>query len=483
MTDNDLDGQLAAALSMPDDELMPAADLLTVVRARQTKRRERTTIFAATHETTRANDSRHDRFHAAAPASDAPHTTRPVAPGPPRPGRLLPSLAVGLAVGVLIAAVLGGSMLLLHRSAPVAPSGVVRHPKATPLPTAPGPTVTPRVAYTVPAGEQPPFLLAADPKRRGVWFITATGAGTAIVFVSVIPSQSRVYPLHVHYPLGASGGMAVAGDGTVWAGVNMMLIHLNPTSGAVTTYRVPMPADKDPAEANNPPSMDPHFINSVAVTGADTVALAVWDADQVVVLHQGRFADWPLPANTVPDDVAYLNDGTLGVALGDYNTTYEDRVVTFTPTGTRSESPPIDVTSLVSTGRDFVSATTQIVVFDARAQIMATVPFVPAIKPYRPAAGALGILPNGDLVVEGWDGVLVASLSSGATRNMQFPRGACPDLRGISIPPGTRVPTPYPAGYLCDQAPQLMATDGAGDVWLTLANQSEIDVLEGVGSK
>jgi hypothetical protein len=437
-------------------------------------------MFAGSHETTRPNDSRLDKFRSAAPAPDELNTARPVAPGR---GRLLPSLAVGLAVGVLIAAVLGGSMLLLHRSAPVTPSGVARHPKATPRQTAPGPTVMPRVAYTVPAGDQPPFFLAADPKRRGVWFVTGTDAGTAIVHVSVIPSHSHVYSLHAYYPLGASGGIAVASDGTVWAGVNMMLIHLTPRSGAVTTYRMPMPGDKDAAEVNNPPSMDPHFVNAVAVNGTDTVALAIWDADQVVVFHHGRFTDWSLPANTVPGDVAYLDDGTLGVALLDYTTHYEDTVVTFTPTGTRSESPRIDVTSLVSTGRHFVTTTNQIIAFDARAQITATVPFVPAIKPYPLAGSGLGILPNGDLIVEGWHGVLVANLSSGVTTDMRFPRGTCPDLRGISIPPGTRPPTPYPAGYLCDQAPQLMATDGAGDVGLTLGNQSEIDVLEGVGLK
>jgi hypothetical protein len=80
--------------------------------------------------------------------------------------------------------------------------------------------------------------------------------------------------------------------------------------------------------------------------------------------------------------------------------------------------------------------------------------------------------------VEGWIGVLVANPSTGATLDMRFSRGPCPDLNGISIPSGERPPTPYPAGYLCAQAPQLMATDGAGDVWLTLGNQSEIDVLE-----
>jgi len=108
--------------------------------------------------------------------------------------------------------------------------------------------------------------------------------------------------------------------------VNMVLIHLNPTTGAVTRYRVPTPSDSAAAEAYNPPFVKgTHYISAVAVTGSNTVALAIADSDQVVVFHSGRFADWSLPTNTVPEDVAYLGDGTLGVALGDFNTHYRDR--------------------------------------------------------------------------------------------------------------------------------------------------------------
>jgi len=401
-------------------------------------------------------------------------------------GSLLPSVAVDLAVGVLIAGVLGGSMLLLHHrsNAPVVSSGTARHPTVTPGATTAGTTVMPRLAYTLPSGDQTPSFLAGDPKRRGVWFITGTDTGTSLVFVSVVPSEDHVYSVHAYYPLGAAGGIAVASDGTVWAGVNMVLIHLDPTTGAVTTYRVPTPGDSRAAEAYNPPSIKgTHFINALAVTGTDTVALAIEDADQVVVFHNGRFADWSVPANTVPEDVAYLEDGTLGVSLGDYNTHYRDIVAAFTPAGARSVSPLIDVWNLVSTGTQFVTVTNQMLVFDARAHVTATVPFVPTINPRPIDISELGILPNGDLMMEGWDGVLVANLTSGATVDMRFPRVTCPDQSSISIPVGVSAPTPYPAGYLCTRAPQLVAADGAGDVWMTLGNQSEIDVLDRVGAK
>jgi hypothetical protein len=345
--------------------------------------------------------------------------------------------------------------------------------------------VTPQVAYTLPSDEGEPFALGADPKRRGVWFVTGTDAVTSVVFVSVDSSQDRVFSLHAYYPFGAAGGIAVASDGTVWAGVNMVLIHLDPTTGAVHTYHVPTPGDSAAAEAYNPPYVKgTHYISAVAVTGTDTVALAIDDADQMVVFRNGRFLDWSLPANTVPRDVAYLDDGTLGVSLSDYNTHYTDRVVTFTPSGRRRESQLVDVWNLVSTGTTFLTVANGMLIFNAQAQLTARVPFVPAIKPPDSISGfELGVLPNGDLVTGSRDGVLVANLSSGTAVDFRLPGVDCAGPNSISYPPGVSPPTPYPAGYLCAQAPQLLASDGAGDVWMVLGNQSEIDVLVGVGAQ
>lgn len=392
-------------------------------------------------------------------------------------GRLVPSVGVGIAAAVLVAAVLGGSLVVFRHAgdALAVPSGAAHH--ATP--TSSGPTVTPKVVYSLPEGGQPPSSFGSDPKRRGVWFVTGNMATASIVFVGVNPSRSRVFSLHAHYSLGSAGGIAVASDGTVWAGIKMVLIHLNPTTGAVTTYRVPTPGDSSAAEAYNPAWIKgTHFINAVAVTGPDTVALAIQDADQVVVFRGGRFVGWSLPVNTVPEDVAYLNDGTLGVSLSDFNTHHYDRVVTYTRSGARSESPLVDVFKLASTGTRFVSVDKQMDIFNADARLTATVPFVPAINPTLVITGGLGILPNGDLMVRSGDGILVASLSTGATVTLQLPRAACPNSISFSVPP-----PPHPAGYLCEQTPYLVASDGAGDLWMTLGNETQIDVVEGVGTK
>ncbi|MFZ2034564.1 MAG: hypothetical protein WAW53_12480 [Candidatus Dormiibacterota bacterium] len=487
MTDNNsFDMQIADALMMPDSEVMPTEQVLTLVHARRRDSTAAATVIAGSQAAVPQDHAVRDRFVGpeGSPVTRNPKTH--AVPGRQESGRLLRSVGVGIAVAVLVAAVVGGSMLVFRHggSAPTVPTFPAHHATPSPVPTAAGPTVMPKVVYTVPVGSQPPSFLGADPKRQGVWFITGTDAATSIVFVSVNPSQDRVFSLHTYYPLGVDGGIAVASDGTVWAGINMVLIHLNPTTGAVTKYRVPTPGDSAAAEAYNPPFVKgTHAITAVAVTGIDTVALAISNADQVVVFHAGRFVDRSLPTNTVPEDVAYLADGTLGVALADFNTHHRDRVVTFTPSGARSESQLVDVWNLVSTGTQFVSVTTQMVVFNAHAQLIAMVPFVPAIKPYPISISALGILPNGALMMEGWDGVLVASLSSGTTVDLRFPRVDCSGPSSISYPPGVSPPTPYPAGYLCAQKAQLVASDGAGDVWMVLGNPSEIDVLEGVGGK
>lgn len=488
MTDNNnsFDMQIASALMMPDSEVMPTEQLLTLVHARRRDSTPATTLIAGSQAAVAQDHTMRERFVG---PEGSPVTRNPgihAVPGRQESGRLLRSVGVGVAVAVLVAAVVGGSMLVFRHggSAPTMPTYPAHHATPSPAPTAAGPTVTPKVVYTVPVDSQPPSFFGADPKRRGVWFVTGTDAATSIVFVSVNPSQDRVFSLHTYYPLGIDGGIAVASDGTVWAGINMVLIHLNPTTGAVTKYRVPTPGDSAAAEAYNPPSVKgTHSITAVAVAGTDTVALAILDADQVVVFHAGRFVDWSLPLNTVPQDVAYLKDGTLGVSLSDYNTHYFDRVVTFAPSGQRSESPSVEVMNLVSTGTQFVSVANQMVVFNTHAQLTATVPFVPAIKPNPIEISALGILPNGDLMMEGWDGVLLANLSSGTTVDLRLPRVACPNQSSISYPPGFATFTPYPAGYLCTQKPQLVASDGAGDVWMILGNPYEIDVLEGAGGK
>jgi hypothetical protein len=486
MTQNSLDVQLADALAMPDGEVMPTADLLTLVHTRR-QLDPGTTAFAKASPPARQENALREDADGTAGGPGAYGAGREAARGRGERGRLLPSVGVGVGVAVLVAAVVGGSMLVSrHTGSPtVGPTGAAHHATPTPVPRPSGPTVTPKVVYTLPSDENEPFSLGADPKRRGVWFVTGTDAVTSIVFVSVDPSQDRVFSLHAYYPFGAAGGIAVASDGTVWAGVNMVLIHLDPSTGSVHTYRVPTPGDSAAAEAYNPPfAKGTHYISAVAVTGTDTVALAIDDADQVVVFRNGRFLDWSLPANTVPRDVAFLDDGTLGVSLSDYNTHYTDRVVTFTPSGGRSESQLVDVWNLVSTGTQFVTVANGMLIFNAHAQLTATVPFVPTIKPADSISGfELGILPDGDLVTGSRDGMLVANLSSGTTVDLRLPHVECPNPDSISYPVGVSPPTPYPAGYLCAQEPQLLASDGVGDVWMVLGNQSEIDGVEGVGTQ
>jgi sugar lactone lactonase YvrE len=298
-----------------------------------------------------------------------------------------------------------------------------------------------------------------------VWFVTGNTVTESIVFAGIDPTQSRAFPLPAHYSFGSSMGIAVASDGSVWAGIDLALLHLNPTTGLITTYRVPITSNGF------------RVITAIAVSGTDTVALAIDDDDDVVLFRAGRFVTWSLPVNTQPEDVAYLNDGTLGVSLSDLNTHTYDRVVTYTPTGVRRESAPVDVYHLASNGTEFVSVDDQIVTFNARAQLTATLPFVPTLKPKVLIISPLAVLPNGKLLLRSGDGVLVASLTTGATYVVQLPRVACPTA--ISSSAGG---TSSPAGSLCEEYPDVVTSDGAGDLWMLLANETQIDVVPGFGA-
>jgi hypothetical protein len=386
-------------------------------------------------------------------------------------GLVLRSVAVGIVVAIAVAVVLGGSLFVFRHNGPsaTAPRGAAHHSTPSPQPPQSEEIVVPHLAYTLPAGYQQPQFLTADPQRRGVWFLTGNDVRSSMAFVSVNSAQDRIYPLPQNYEEDATGGIAIATDGTVWAGIHMTLIHLYPSTGTVKTYHLGTPGY--------------HYIDSVAASGSGTVALGVAYAPLVVIFHDGKLTSWPLPAKTQAQDVAYLSDGTLGVTLDDEATGRADRFVTFSPGGLRSESPPVLVWSVLSTGTRFVTVALQIVVFDARAQVTGEVPFVPTINPESFSGFDLGILPDGDLMTTYRAGLLVANISTGETTELQLPRTTCPNPDDISppFPADTPTMTPYPAGYLCPQSAGLMAADGAGDIWMTLGNQSQIDVVAAGG--
>ena len=108
---------------MPDSDVMPAADLLTVIRARRPQFDTGLTPFASAQPAAREDGAIRDRFAGSTRARSGALDPGPqTAPSQGERGRLLSSVGVGVAVAVVVAAVVGGSMLVARRSgSPAAP--------------------------------------------------------------------------------------------------------------------------------------------------------------------------------------------------------------------------------------------------------------------------------------------------------------------------------------------------------------------------
>ncbi len=275
-----------------------------------------------------------------------------------------------------------------------------------------------------------------------------------------------MWTLPDHYVLGADSGIAVARDGSIWVGVDMALIHLNPATGAIATFAVPTPSDSLAAEGYRPEAVrGQHDIRAIAVWGSE-VAIAISASAQMVAFDGHGFKEWMLPSNTDPLDVAYLDDGTLGVSLNDYATHQVDKISTFTPTGVRTDSSTVSAWDLASVGTTFVTLTRQVTTVNSRGQVsgaanLASSSDASAVQPV--SVRPIGILPDGDVIAASTNGVMAVNRVTGETSDVRLPLVSC-------LPPTASIPVGYTpsASKDCPQIPILLTPDASGDVWLLL---------------
>ncbi len=346
--------------------------------------------------------------------------------------------------------------------------------------------VTPRTTYTLPVGYTMPSSFAGSPSGQGVWFLSSTYTTSTIFFVSPDNSEDRSWSLGAHYPLGADSGIAVAPDGTVWAGVGMVLIHLVPTTGSVVTYQVPNPVESSAAASYEPAFVKgSHDIVAVAVSTSDVVALALSASSQVVMFSGSAFSAWDLPPNTTPRDVAYLSDGILGVALNDFVTHNADKLATFTTAGLRTDSASLSAWDLASNGTNFLTIASSIATIDAEAQVTSSVPVAAdpgsgGRAPTPVIQGPVSVLPDGSVLVPSSDGVMAVNASSGQAADISLPFTSC-SSSNVAFPHGF-TPSASPAAQTCPDTPLMVDTDGAGDIWAQLQSSPDsIELIDGAG--
>jgi hypothetical protein len=316
----------------------------------------------------------------------------------------------------------------------------------------------------VPSGYGGAAALAADPKRPGVWFLAANANEVVVFFWDARTRVMHTYaipePQQHGVRFGMLAGLAVAPGGTVWVGTGRTLVSIDEATG-VTAFATPsQPGPANPLAA----------IESLAVGPSGQLAIAYYQTSYVDVRSaSGTYSTLTLPDGLLANAVAYLPDGTLGVAatapsgLG-YNT-----VVIFETDGAVS-SVTAPSWGISAAGDRFLTS-------------MQDVDFVSPPEPGHRARVASAIrqaqLPSADVLRVGarsqiagpWvlastkRGFVEVDPATGAIRTLTLPTGSC---QGISIPPNPIAHSTTTSGPCrIAESPTNFVVDGAGHIWFT----------------
>jgi hypothetical protein len=332
-------------------------------------------------------------------------------------------------------------------------------------------------SVTLPDGYDPITTLAGDPNGSGVWFWADTKTTLSIFHVD---GQGKLTSWPVltgaDNSFQAESGLAVTSAGTVWLGINATLTRLDPSTGAVQTWRIPAPGDNPAAESFRPPDVQGlYLVQAIAANpGGTQIAIGMDLASSVELFDPaaGTFTQIAMPATSdTPVSLAYTPDGTLGVGLANYQTHRWDTALVVRPGTTSAPAaiPVPDSRSITSYGTSgFIVGAADPSLLTSTGTVAPIAAPAAAAAAYTPDSGhAIIAMPNGVLGIIGKGGVFeypgnaasVASATAGSA-TLQLPGVQC--LVPMS---GNGSPEPSPTGP-CYPEPSVMAVDGAGGIWV-----------------
>jgi hypothetical protein len=329
---------------------------------------------------------------------------------------------------------------------------------ATPVPQAHGAaTVAPAATFVTPwpAGIDAPLHLAADPTRAGVWFWAADSTTSRLFFWNATTRTMQSWSVGASADLGplVEAGLTVAPNGDVWAASQRTLLRLVPGRGDVQRWTLPDVAANPAASAYVPPS---HAVEALAADVGGHVAIARDGAAAVQTFDGTSFGALTLPAGLSPDDVAYLPDGTLGVATTNFATHHADTAVVVSPDGSL-HAAHANAWFVRAAGPSFVTGGGG--GQPQRVTAAAVTAFAPASAASVASDGrAAAVTTDGRVVLPSKQGFVVVS-PAGPTEQMALPAGTCaPRLDMVHQSPSA-------ASTQCALAPLVLAADPSGNVW------------------
>jgi len=206
-------------------------------------------------------------------------------------------------------------------------------------------------SVTLPDGYGPITTLAGDPNGSGVWFWADTKTTLSIFHVDGHGKLTSWPVLTGADNVGqAISGLTVTLAGIVWLGINATLTRLDPSTGAVKTWRIPAPADNPAAESVRPSAVQGlYLVQAIDISpdgGQIAIAMDLSSSVELFDPSAGTFTQIAMPdTSDTPVSLAYATDGTLGVAIANYQTHIWDTAVVVRP-GTTSAPKAIPVTHL-----------------------------------------------------------------------------------------------------------------------------------------
>lgn len=322
------------------------------------------------------------------------------------------------------------------------------------------PTGPPWITRPIPGFSGGAAVLAVDPTNPGVWFLSQE---RTVDFWNSSTHSLRTYvlspPSSLSFSYGILAGLAVGRDGIVWVGAGTTLAAITESTGAVAYSTPPQPGPPNPLAA----------IESVAVGPQDQVAIAYSNSPNVDVRSpSGGYSIFTLPDGLLPNQVAYLSDGALGVAAT-------------VPRGAGYNSVVLDHDGIVSAvhapswsitpaGNGFLTSM-QDVAFVKPSVTGVTVRYVvmqgnlPRTLRIGASSQALGPW----VLASTTTGFIEVDRTSSAVRVLSLPTSSC---EGISIPAvggasGIHRINRLPKNCRIQESPTHFVVDHQGDIWFT----------------
>jgi hypothetical protein len=183
-------------------------------------------------------------------------------------------------------------------------------------------TISPSLVQSadLPAGYPSPSNLAVS-SDGSVWFWQNSATETTLfhwIPTEPLTSIQLGSPTALGLITGSENAITVDSSGRVWLGANLTLMSYNQTTRVTNQIALPsVPSDSSTDQNRPPPLRGLEAISTLAADSNCDIAIALSDGTQVLEYNTNTsaFTGVTLPTSMQATDLAFAQDGTLGVTL------------------------------------------------------------------------------------------------------------------------------------------------------------------------